>query len=66
MMWCLIPEGVALGILGGGVPPGIPNPDPTSHPKKSFSTPVLRPAGGHKTQHTCSHFLTEILSSLLR
>ena len=31
------------GILGGGVPPGSPNPDPISDQKMSFSTPVFRP-----------------------
>ena len=39
----LIPGGVFLGILGGGVPPGSPNPDPISDQKMSFSTPVFRP-----------------------
>ena len=34
--------GVFLGI-GGGVPPGSPNPDPISDQKVSFSTPVFRP-----------------------
>ena len=28
-----IPEGAFLGILGGGVPPGSPNPDPISDQK---------------------------------
>ena len=35
--------GGTLGILGGGVPPGFPNPDPISDQKMSFSTPVFRP-----------------------
>ena len=35
--------GVLLGILGGGVPPGSPNPDPISDQTMSFSTPVFRP-----------------------
>jgi len=35
--------GVLLGILGGGVPPGSPNPDPISDQKMSFSRPVSRP-----------------------
>ena len=35
--------GVLLGILGGGVLPGSPNPDPISDQKMSFSTPVFRP-----------------------
>ena len=30
------------GTLGGGMPPGSPNPDPISTPKMQFSTPVLR------------------------
>ena len=51
------PRGVLLSILGGGVPPGSPNPDPISDQKMSFftssSTPVFRPGGGHKTQHAC-------------
>ena len=51
------PWGVLLSILGGGVPPGSPNPDPISDQKvsffTSFSTPVFRPGGGHKTQHAC-------------
>ena len=36
---------VLLGILflGGGVPPGSPNPDPISDQKMSFFTPVFRP-----------------------
>ena len=34
---------VLLGILGGGVPPGSPNPGPTLDQKMSFSTPVFRP-----------------------
>ena len=37
--------GVFLGICGGAVPHGCPNPDPISKQKKSFSTPVVRPAG---------------------
>ena len=32
-----------MGILGGGVPPGSPNPDPFSGQKLSVSTLVLRP-----------------------
>ena len=35
--------GVHLGILGRGVPPGSPNPDPISDQNISFSTPVFRP-----------------------
>ena len=35
--------GVLLGILGGGVPPGSPNPDPISDQKMSFSTSIFRP-----------------------
>ena len=33
--------GVPLGILGGGVSPGSPNPDPVSDQKIKFSTPVF-------------------------
>ena len=41
---CISPGGrVLLGILGGGVPPGSPNPDLISDQKMSFSTPVFRP-----------------------
>ena len=35
-----------LGIIGGGVPPGSPNPDPISDQKMLFSTPVFRPGSG--------------------
>ena len=37
--------GILLGILGGGVSPGSPNPNPISDPKNVtlFSTPVFRP-----------------------
>ena len=35
--------GVTLGILGGGVPPDSPNPDPISDQKMSISTAVFRP-----------------------
>ena len=34
---------VLLGILGGGVPLGSPNPDPISDQKMSFSIPIFRP-----------------------
>ena len=34
--------GVLLGIVGGGVPPGFPNPDPISDQNRPFSTPVFR------------------------
>ena len=54
--------GCTPGILGGGVPPSSPNPDPISDQKMSFSTSVFRPGGGHKTQQ----HKTEIMSSLLR
>lgn len=42
-----------------GVPPGSPNRDPISDPKKPFSTPVLRSGlGGYKFSHWLSivHF----------
>ena len=35
--------GVLLGILGRGVPPSSPNPDPISDQNIQFSTPVVRP-----------------------
>ena len=37
------PGGIFLGILGGGVPPGSPNPDPISDQKMQFSGPIFRP-----------------------
>ena len=40
--WVLLTSGrrgVLLGIVGGGVPPGSPNPDPISHQKCCFSHP---------------------------
>ena len=40
---CPFPEGVLLGILGVGVPPGSPNPEPTSDQKMSFFSHVFRP-----------------------
>ena len=39
----MVPGGVLLGILGGGVPLGSPNPDPISDQKMLMSTPVFRP-----------------------
>ena len=36
------PGGTLLGIVGGGVLPGSPHPDPISDPKMSFFTPVFR------------------------
>ena len=35
--------GVLLGILGRGVPPGSPNPDPIWDQNMSFFTPIFRP-----------------------
>ena len=35
--------GLLLGVLGGGVPPRSPNPDPISDLKMSFFTPIFRP-----------------------
>ena len=35
----LLTRGVFLGILGGGVPPDSPNPDPNSDQKMSFPHP---------------------------
>ena len=44
ILGCLAPPGgVLLEILGVGVPPGFPNPDPISDQKMEFSTPVFRP-----------------------
>ena len=37
------PWGFSLGIRGGGVPPGSPNPDPISDQNMPFSIPVFRP-----------------------
>ena len=34
---------MGMGLPGGGVPPGSPNPDPISDQKMSFFTPVFRP-----------------------
>ena len=40
----MIPRGVLLGILGGGVPPGYPNPDPTLDQKSVIvHTLFIRP-----------------------
>ena len=50
-----MPGGVLLRILGGGVPPGSPNPDPTSDQKMQLSIPVFRPG-----------LYAEIMLSLLR
>ena len=35
--------GLLLGVVGGGVPHGSPNPDPILNQKMTFSTPVFRP-----------------------
>ena len=59
------PRGILLGILGGGVPPGSPNPDPTSDQKISFSIPFSDPEVVTKRNITCLH-KTEIMSSLVR
>ena len=47
-------RGLLLGILGGGVLPGSPNPDPISDQRMSLFTPIFRPG------------LKEIMSLLLR
>ena len=48
------PWGILLGIFGGSVPPGSPNPGPIYGQKMSSSTPVFRPG-----------LYAEIMSSLL-
>ena len=45
--------GVLLGILGGGVPPGSPNPDPISDQKMSFSHPFWDLV----SKKLCHHYL---------
>ena len=41
---CIVKPGeVLLGILGEGVLPSSPNPNPISDQKMSFSTPIFRP-----------------------
>ena len=45
--------GVLLGILGGGVPPGSPNPDPISDQKMSFSHPY----SDETSKELCLHYL---------
>lgn len=40
----MVPGGLLLGILGGGMPPGSPNPEPPSDQKMSFSTAILEPS----------------------
>ena len=52
------PEGVLLGFLGGGVPPGCLNPDPISDQKMSFSAPVFRRGIG------CSKLLYVIIREI--
>ena len=46
-------EGALLGILGGGVPPGSPNPDPISDQKMLFS----RPFSDLAFKILCHHYL---------
>ena len=38
-----LPGGLLLGILGGGVPPDSPNPNPIEDQNLSFFTPVFKP-----------------------
>ena len=57
--------GVFLGIHGGGVPSGFPNPDPISDQKMSFFTPVFR-TRPLKSIPVFKPVLWEIMSSLLR
>ena len=54
--------GVLLGILGGSVRPGSPNPDPVSDQKIVIFHIRFQTWGGHKTQQ----HKREIVSSLLR
>ena len=61
--WCTAPGGggVHLGILGRGVPPGSPNPDPISDQNIPFST-----TGRHsKGDCFAPHFLHSTFSTLL-
>ena len=51
------PEGVLLGFLGGGVPPGCLNSDPISDLKMSFSTPVLRPGEAEITMSSLERLI---------
>ena len=44
-------RGILLGILGGGVPPGSPNPDPISDQKTSFPQPFSDLAFRQKLCH---------------
>ena len=48
------PWGILLGILGGGVLLGFPNPDPISDQKMFFSTPDFRP--GLIRLKLCHHY----------
>ena len=57
--------GVLLGILGVGVLPGSPNPDPISDQKMLFFTPVVRPAWSLKCIPLFRPGLYEIMLSPL-
>ena len=54
-------EGVLLGILGWGVPPGSPNPDPISDQKCHFSHPFSDPDPFSDTasKKFCHHYLEQ-------
>ena len=53
--------GVVLGILGGGVPPASPNPDPISDQKMPFPIPVFRP--GLKNPYSFSDLTLYVIKS---
>ena len=52
------PGEVLLGILGGDVPPGSPNPDPILGQQMSFFAPVLELAS-NKLSHRYHHYLID-------
>ena len=54
-----LPGGLLLGILGGGVPPDSPNPNPISDQNLSFFTPV--PGPGPKNPYQFSDLASKKL-----